>query len=74
MKRRVILRNGQRAEIIESPVTILATGFGLQGRTDKGQLELWTADGHWREDKTPHPLDIIRGLYVALTPEEEKAA
>lgn len=69
-RRPVILRNGQRAEIIDSPVTILATGFAFQGRTASGQLELWTARGCWREDGTEHPLDIIRGLFVQLTPEE----
>lgn len=70
MSRRVILRNGQRAEIIESPMVLLASGFAFQGRTASGQLELWTARGNWREDGTEHPLDIIRGLFVALTPEE----
>jgi hypothetical protein len=74
MKRRVILRNGLRALIIEAPVLLLNTGFTFQGRTEAGQLELWTADGHWREDKTPHELDIVRGLFVELSEEEKKGA
>jgi hypothetical protein len=33
--------------------------FSLLGRTSQGTLELWTRDGHWRDDKTPHALDIV---------------
>jgi hypothetical protein len=73
VKRRVILRNGMRADIIGLSVEMLCTGFAYQGRTTTGTLELWTALGHWREDKTEHPLDIIRGLFVELTPEEAAA-
>jgi hypothetical protein len=74
MKRRVILRNGLRALISDNPVIALNTAFALQGQTETGQLELWTADGHWREDKTPHDLDIVRGLFVELSEEEKKGA
>lgn len=63
----VLLRNGTLAEIVRgNPITCPA-GFPLTGRTRNGQLELWKSCGHWREDGTEHPLDIVRGLHVPLT-------
>lgn len=46
--------------------------FFLQGRMNDGSCEVWHRDGHWREDKTPHALDIVAivqtdGALVALT-------
>lgn len=39
-------------------------GFAIAGQSDHG-VELWLADGHWREDKSPHPMDIV-GVYDAV--------
>ena len=32
--------------------------FALIGRVNGGSLELWKANGRWREDDQPHPLDL----------------
>jgi len=53
----VMLRGKQFAR-----VTLVSSDvypFSLQGRTNFGTPELWHRDGHWREDKAPHPLDIV---------------
>lgn len=31
----------------------------LTGRLASGSMELWFADGKWRESGEPHPLDIV---------------
>ena len=47
--------------------------FSVQGRCNVANTpELWTRDGHWREDKAPHALDIVGvvaadGALVPLT-------
>ncbi len=51
--------------------------FTLQGRRDDGSHEMWAPDGHWREDRTPHPCDIVGliasdGSVVPLTNHFEK--
>jgi hypothetical protein len=33
--------------------------FALQGMTGGCTHDLWTRCGHWREDKSRHPLDIV---------------
>jgi len=33
-------------------------GFVYCGRVDGGSLEMWTEQGRWREDASPHPLDL----------------
>jgi hypothetical protein len=36
--------------------------FELEGRRADGELELWRASGHWRENKQDHPYDIVEGV------------
>lgn len=62
----VLLRNGQLAQVRHDAMTAKA-GFPLMGRLANDQLELWTAEGYYRENHTEHPLDIVRGVNVALT-------
>ena len=46
--------------------------WGWQGIDQNGEPHLWLKNGHWREDKRHHPLDIKRILEHPTT--EEKAA
>lgn len=66
MKKLVQLRNGQRAQIVHVPIAALATGFHYYGQTERGEYHFWCESGHWRENRTEHPLDIVRGLHVPL--------
>lgn len=34
------------------------SAFALIGRVAGGDLELWKANGRWREDDRPHPRDL----------------
>ncbi|HEY1791536.1 MAG TPA: hypothetical protein VGG34_01345 [Opitutaceae bacterium] len=61
----VVLRNGDPAAVTGR---IKLDGFRVQGfRRLKAAFchpleahELWTGDGHWREDGGEHPLDIVK--------------
>ncbi|PTX95741.1 hypothetical protein [Opitutus sp. ER46] len=52
----VQLRNGHAAVVLGF---VDARPFALQGNTEEGNLELWKSGGAWREDGSPHPLDIV---------------
>lgn len=58
MKYGVFLRNGEAADVERKDC---AVGFGVLGkrRAEGSGLEMWTKDGHWREDRTEHPFDIV---------------
>jgi hypothetical protein len=34
------------------------SSFALEGRIDGGPLELWKANGRWRENDKAHPSDL----------------
>lgn len=52
----VFLRNGEPA-VITSKVTV--GEYRIEGRRRAYGSELWTKSGHWREDRSEHPLDIV---------------
>ncbi len=55
----VILRNGERAELI-GPIEL--RDYRIAGRHERGTYEIWTHDGFWHSEKTPHPLDIVTAV------------
>lgn len=55
----VKLRNGEIAWLIKR---VRIEPFEICGRREQGAYELWRCTGHWREDKTEHPLDIVEGI------------
>lgn len=52
------LRNGESSRFIGKSESAAFPVLGRRG--GDGPLELWTAHGHWREDASEHPLDIVR--------------
>lgn len=36
----------------------IVSPFGLIGRVNGNDLELWKLNGRWREDEKPHPRDL----------------
>lgn len=64
-----LTRSKQPVKVL-GPVTRVYP-YAVQGNSQFG-VELWHRDGHWREDKTPHPMDIValvdpEGALVPLT-------
>ena len=50
-------RGGRPALVM--PLQLPVADFVYTGRIDDRDLELWRADGAWREDGSPHPLDLV---------------
>ena len=66
----VALRNGTGAAITGR---VDAGVFRLAGYHETGTYDLWQETGHWREDKTPHPFDIVHGAGITFPASKDVA-
>ncbi|HZZ20289.1 MAG TPA: hypothetical protein VFE25_13010 [Opitutaceae bacterium] len=56
IKTTVLLRDDSVGTITN---TVDQPPFKLVGQHERGNVELWRADGRWREDGSDHPYDIV---------------